>query len=248
MKKIRFINSNALKYIAALTMLIDHVGYILFPRILVLRIIGRISFPLFAFMIAEGCRHTRNRLKYLLSVATLALVCQIGMFAALRSLEMGAPVTFTFSIIMIWAMQNVKATVFTKCKIIKKLFSAAMFIGTVGITFIANYFLDIDYGFFGCLLPVFAALPHKPKSDGYPSGWDKVDTLPLCVFTFAVGLVMMCCFSNVLQWWCLLAIVPLLLYSGKKGKRNTKYFFYIFYPAHLTLLYVFLFILIKLNT
>ena len=248
MKSIRFINSNALKYIAALTMLIDHVGYILFPRVVILRIIGRISFPLFAFMIAKGCRHTRNRLKYLISVATLALVCQIGMFAAFRSLDMGAPVTFTFSIMMIWAMQSMKATFFSKCRIIKKLFSAALFIGTVGVTFVANYFLDIDYGFFGCLLPVFAALPHKPKCDEYPSGWDKVDKLPVCVLTFTVGLTMLCYFSNTLQWWSLLAIIFLLFYSGKKGKRNTKYFFYIFYPAHLALLYGLLFLLIKLNT
>ena len=248
MKKIRFINSNSLKFIAALSMLIDHIGYILFPRVTVLRIIGRIAFPLFAFMIAEGCRYTRNRLKYLVSVATLAVLCQVGMFVALGSLDMGAPVTFTFSIIMVYALQNMKSKFFSECSMAKKLLSTAMFIGSVGLAFAANRILGVDYGFFGCLLPVFASLPHKPRCEGYPDGWDKIDRLPVCILTFSVGLAMLCYISNILQWWSLLAIPILLLYSGKKGKWNTKYFFYIFYPAHLALLYGILYILVKLYT
>ena len=57
------LSGNALKIIGAITMLIDHMGVVLFPGIAILRIIGRISFPIFAFMIAEGCRYTKNKLK-----------------------------------------------------------------------------------------------------------------------------------------------------------------------------------------
>lgn len=53
-QNIRILNGNMLKIIAAITMTIDHIGAILFPHILILRIIGRIAFPIFAFMIAEG--------------------------------------------------------------------------------------------------------------------------------------------------------------------------------------------------
>ena len=70
-----FLNGNALKYIAALTMLIDHAGLLLFPRNILFRIIGRLAFPIFAFMIAEGCRYTRNKLKYFLSVFILGFAC-----------------------------------------------------------------------------------------------------------------------------------------------------------------------------
>ena len=56
MSKIRFLSNNALKIIAALAMLADHAGYLLFPDVTVLRIIGRLAFPIFAFTIAEWSR------------------------------------------------------------------------------------------------------------------------------------------------------------------------------------------------
>ena len=55
------LTNNQLKLIAMLSMLIDHVGMLLFPGVRVLRIIGRLAFPIFAYMIAEGCAHTRSR-------------------------------------------------------------------------------------------------------------------------------------------------------------------------------------------
>ena len=59
----KFLTGNALKILAALFMTIDHIGVMLFPRVLVLRIIGRLALPIFAFMIAEGCKYTRNKKK-----------------------------------------------------------------------------------------------------------------------------------------------------------------------------------------
>ena len=64
-QKMQFgLNGNTLKIIAAITMLIDHTGFLLFPQSVVLRVIGRLAYPIYAFMIAEGCRHTRNKLRY----------------------------------------------------------------------------------------------------------------------------------------------------------------------------------------
>ena len=63
-----FISGNALKFLAAAAMLVDHIGLILFPKIFVLRAIGRLAFPLFAYMIAEGCRYTRHKARYLLLI------------------------------------------------------------------------------------------------------------------------------------------------------------------------------------
>ena len=75
MQKIRCLNSNAIKFIAAIAMVIDHVGYMFFDD-LIWRIIGRIAMPLFAFAIAEGCHYTKNRLRYFLSVFLLGAMCQ----------------------------------------------------------------------------------------------------------------------------------------------------------------------------
>ena len=64
MEKQGVLNGNHLKLIAAFTMLLDHVGILLFPQIRLLRILGRLAYPIFAFMIAEGCRYTKNKLRY----------------------------------------------------------------------------------------------------------------------------------------------------------------------------------------
>ena len=60
------LTGNHLKLIAAFAMLLDHVGILLFPQIRLLRILGRLAYPIFAFMIAEGCRYTKNKLRYFL--------------------------------------------------------------------------------------------------------------------------------------------------------------------------------------
>ena len=60
LKKLRILNSNSLKLLAAVFMFIDHLGLIFYPDLLWLRMLGRLSMPLFAFAIAEGCRYTRS--------------------------------------------------------------------------------------------------------------------------------------------------------------------------------------------
>ena len=64
--RICVLSGNMLKIIAAVSMFIDHMGAVLFPGVMIFRILGRIAFPIFAFMIAEGCRYTKNRIKYFL--------------------------------------------------------------------------------------------------------------------------------------------------------------------------------------
>ncbi len=61
---------------AALTMLVDHIGLIFFPDRIWLRAVGRLSFPLFAFGIAEGVAHTRSFPRYLGRILLAALVSQ----------------------------------------------------------------------------------------------------------------------------------------------------------------------------
>ena len=73
----KFLTGNALKLLAALFMTIDHIGVVLFPRVLILRIIGRLALPIFAYMIAEGCKYTRNKKKYFGMIFILATLCQI---------------------------------------------------------------------------------------------------------------------------------------------------------------------------
>ena len=71
------LTGNQLKILAMIAMTCDHVGLQLFPQWTFLRIIGRLALPIYAYMIAEGCRYTRDRRKYLLRMVSLAALCQI---------------------------------------------------------------------------------------------------------------------------------------------------------------------------
>ena len=97
---------NQLKILALVTMTIDHVGVVLLPQYLVLRIIGRLTYPIFAYMIAEGCFYTHSKRRYLGGIFALGVACQLGFFIAMGSLEQSILTTFVFAIITIYALQS----------------------------------------------------------------------------------------------------------------------------------------------
>ena len=69
--------SFVLKIIALISMLSDHLGYIIFGRFSFMNCIGRLAFPIFAFSITEGFNHTKNLKKYLYRLSIFAIVSQI---------------------------------------------------------------------------------------------------------------------------------------------------------------------------
>lgn len=233
-KKFGILNGNILKFIAALSMLIDHIGVIFFPRLQILRIIGRLALPIFAFMIAQGCKYTKNKLRYFFSVFTLAFACQTVYFLYNGDTYMNVLITFSLSIIIIYALQNFKNTLFRAESQAKKVSAALLLILSVVAVFILNIFFEIDYGFPGCMLAVFASMMQMPENA--PEKLKKLDCLPIHVGLMALGLIALAIASGKSQPFSLLAIPLLLLYSGKRGKMKTKYFFYIFYPSHLAVL------------
>ena len=108
MKKEGILSSNQLKVIALIAMTLDHLGVQIFCDVLILRIIGRIAFPVFAYMISEGCRFTKNRRKYLLGIFLVAFLCQMVYFIFLKSLYQCIFVTFTLAIIGIYIIDYAK--------------------------------------------------------------------------------------------------------------------------------------------
>ncbi len=240
--KLRFLNGNALKLIACISMLIDHMGLILFPEYSIFRILGRIAFPLFAFMIAEGCRYTKNKLKHFLMIFGLGILCQLVYIVSdYRSgiSYMNVLITFSFSIGVIYALQLLKAQIFSKkARALPIIGAAVLFVGAVVSTYAFNAVIELDYGFTGAMLPVFAsAFMFDPKSEHIVK--KKLDKNIIHVICLAVGLVFLFIESiNPLKYYAVIALIPLLFYSGRRGKLNTKYFFYIFYPLHIGVLYI----------
>ena len=210
------LTSNQLKLLAMLTMTLDHIGVQMFPGALWLRIVGRLAFPIYAYMIAEGCAHTRNRRKYLLQMAGLALLCQLVYFFAMGSLFQCILVTFTLSILLIYA-----------CDTGSRPLTALALLGMAFVTVALPRLLPgtdfaIDYGFFGVLVPVAAYLgkTHREK----------------LLFT-ASALVALAWSVGGIQWYSLAALLPLALYGGQRGKRRMKWLFYLYYPLHLAAIY-----------
>ena len=213
-----FLSGNALKLLAALFMTIDHVGVLLLPHVIVLRILGRLALPIFAFMIAEGCRYTRNRLRYFGSVFALGVLCQIVYYLADRSLYFSILITFSLSIATIYALQDWKEQKTTR--------SALVFFGAVAGVYALNRVFAIDYGFWGCMLPVFAAAFQKTAWD---RPWVNLGMLGLGLLVLAADL-------GQIQYYALPALPLLACYNGRRGRWKLKYFFYLFYPIHLVLL------------
>lgn len=217
------LSNNQLKGIALVSMTLDHIGAYLLPQVVWLRIVGRLAFPVFAFMIAEGCSHTRNMGKYFATMGLFALVCQIVDFLATGSLYQSILVTFSLSIGLIWLLQQVRAKG-------RLLWSALALIGIVGVYFLCQILpgllpgtdFSVDYGFIGVLVPLVVYLG-KDKNQ-------RLLYLLLALTMLSTGLVK-------LQWYCLLAVPLLWLYNGQRGKWNLKWLFYIYYPAHLVAIY-----------
>lgn len=231
-----FLSGNALKIIAAICMLCDHVGMFFFPKITVMRIIGRLAFPIFAFMIAEGAAHTKNKLRYLSTVALIAVALQTIYFLYEKRLTMCVFVTFTFALILIFLFDLFKNALFDReIKSYQVILYGTAFIIALTAIAIFNNFFFVEYGFWGCVTPLLASLFRAPKQNS-PRWLTLCDRLPVHVIMCGVGLLAVALTRSQIQFWALFAIPLLLLYSGKRGRLKLKYFFYVFYPAHLGLL------------
>lgn len=217
------LSGNFLKIIALITMTMDHAGLMLFPQCAWLRILGRLAFPLYAYMIAEGCRYTKNMARYFGSVAFVGVVCQLVYWFAMGSLYMCIMVTFSLSIALIALVKEVTQ----RGGILRHL---ALTAAVAGVFFLCHGLpallpdtdFSIDYGFIGVMIPVLIYL-----------GTNAVSRLVLA----GIGLAMLAATLGGIQWYGLLALPLLALYSGRRGKGKLKWLFYLYYPVHLVILY-----------
>lgn len=218
------LNNNRLKLIAMLTMLLDHAGRQLFPEADILTIIGRIAFPVFSYMIAEGCTYTKNKKKYLLIIAGMALGCQCVYFFTSGSLYMNVLITFVLSILCIYTGDFFRKNKnLTSAMLTAFMFFAVFFLCIILPRLVPETDFTIDYGFFGVFLPVGVYFAPKKKHK----------LIVTSVFLTLIALSM-----NPEQWFAFLALPLLMLYNGERGKMRLKYLFYIFYPAHLAVIYL----------
>ena len=207
-------SSFQLKIIAITTMLIDHIGSVIFPEYLMFRIIGRLSFPLFAFLITEGYRHTSNFNKYLIRLSIFALVSQYPFWLAF-GFDAGLNIFFTLSIGLL-AIYS-----YEKYKNILLVFFLAVFADLIG----------VDYGFFGIFLIYMIHI----FRDNFKSMLLYISGLYFFFFII-IGLVTPeSSIFYYIQIFALISFLFIKVYNGSQGPK-LKYFFYLFYPVHLLIL------------
>ncbi len=203
----------SLKLIAVVAMLIDHSGKILFSNNMNMRMIGRLAFPIYAFMLVEGFHKTRNPKKYLLRLLAFSLISEIPFDLALHDGILFYPdaqnVFFTLSI------------------------GLAMLIGLK--QFRNSFYLSFVTVFAAC---AYAEFMH---SDYSYRGILVILMFELCRDSALFrNLSVMAIFMKIAYWfngYASIALIPISFYNGKKGP-SWKYFFYSFYPLHLLILYL----------
>ena len=204
------LNSLQLKCIAVITMIIDHTGAVLFPGELMFRYIGRISFPIFCFLLTEGFFHTKDVRKYMLRLGIFAVVSEIPYDLAFR----GTVLEFEH--------QNVFFTLFMGVVMMYALEKSGEWQVKAVEVFLAMWAADLlcsDYRFKGILLIAVYYFFRERRwiKHGAGAAWNLL--------------------WGQIQMYGALATVPLAFYNGEKGP-SMKYFFYLFYPVHLLALYV----------
>ena len=205
--KSRFsLTGNQLKILAMITMTCDHVGLQLLPQWKFLRIVGRLALPIYAYMIAEGCLHTRNRRSYLLRLVSMAAVCQLVYYFAMGSLYMCILVTFSLSICLIYALDYARKQPTWKAALLcQSVVALVCYLCIILPRQLPGF--EVDYGIFGVLLPVFVFFgPYKP-------------------LFLSAGLFLLAYPIGGYQWWSFAAVPFLMLYNGQRGKHNISALF-----------------------
>ena len=228
MQRVQFLNGFHLKLIAICTMFIDHMGYALFPGVMWLRCIGRVAFPIFCFLIAEGCVHTHDRKKYALRLLVFALLSEIP-FNLMNSGMIWDP----YDQNVLWTLLAGALVCWLADWALKKR-AVSAFVLTGAVMLAAYWLLEIgntDYGGWGMLL--VAAL-YCARRCPYPQIAKMIAQAIGLVF-FSIGVM-----GGVLsiELWSLVALVPIWLYNGQRGFSNkaVQYGFYAFYPIHILIL------------
>jgi len=242
MKKLS-VSQEGLKLIATVTMLIDHIGAVLVYSFYLsawntgdyalsnqmarlyepLRIIGRIAFPIYCFLLVEGFHRTRNIKKYCIRLVIGMLLSEI-------------PFDLCFSGYIDWTESSVMVTLLLGCLMMVGMDSFPGFWKLLAIPpfYGIAEFLGTDYGGNGILLIAMLALTWGLPREKL---WRTLGFV-VCLW-FGPG-VQIGTMDIPMELFGLIALIPMFLYDGKKLTRSkwVQWAFYLFYPAHLLILWL----------
>ena len=193
--------------VAALTMLIDHIGAVFFPAVIGFRAIGRLSFPLFAFGIAQGVAYTSNFRKYFIRILIAAVISQpiyMNLFG-LTQLNPLFMLAWGAAALHFWRKEKT---------------------GLAGVLLIGSYFINMSYGWYGVWTIFFFGFYAVKESLCF---YGQVVLNVLYGLTTGAWVQILSLFSFMFLdgKWRIQAL----------AKKLPRYFFYVLYPLHLFLLW-----------
>lgn len=226
--KVGFLSTNLLKIIAMTAMVSDHASIIFIGhQATIWRTIGRIAFPIFAFLIVQGAIHTKNRLKYLLRLAVFAVISEVPFDIVFNgtyfeTTSQNVYFTLVLGLLSIYLYDFLNS---------HRLGILGLF--TTAICTLGSCYIHSDYSFGGVititLMFVFSSASSSVKYVGYMIS----AFMTAFYYSYSSGLGF---YES--QIPAMLAVLPISLYSGRHGKKINKYIFYAFYPAHILILYL----------
>ncbi|MCX7748066.1 MAG: conjugal transfer protein TraX [Clostridia bacterium] len=238
-----FVSSFVLKCIAIISMTIDHIGVLLIPpdSSVPFRSIGRLAFPIFCFLITEGYQYTKNIQKYLIRLLIFALLSEIivdKIFFSSYFYIQSQNIFFTLFIGLLtmigmdycqYFSDKIKEKIISNSPIGKFFNLTLEFILRVIVLIIAiltTLIIKPEFSLLGlAMILAFYLFKNKP--------------VLIIVSTILINIL----YFEWVQLFACLALVPILLYNGKEG-RKLKYFFYTYYPIHLILIFLISFVIV----
>ncbi len=201
-----------LKMIALITMTIDHLGVFIFPGMIEFRIIGRLSFILYAFLLTEGFINTSNRYRYINRLTKMAIISQLGML--IPGVVYPGNIFFTLTI-------GLYGLILLEEKAIIKYV----------LLLVISYFLPIDYSSYGvALIGLFYVI--KVYKLNY--------LVQIILFTLLNYYAITNLNFSTITYYSTISLVLTWFYSGKRGYNSPLMttIFYWYYPIHFALLYL----------
>ncbi len=219
-------------------MLCDHLWATVVPGQEWLTCIGRIAFPIFAFMIAEGCYHTKNFNKYLKRMIIFGIISEIpfnmlGFSSIIFPFHQNVMWTFVFALLCIKSVEKVN-------KKHKGALALAVSATVVLLFMLAATIAMTDYGAWGM---VTVLLFYYCRGTDIKCKIAQLIGIYLINFCFIKGLVYPFDLFGISyefprQGFAIFSLIPIWLYNGKEGPKNKaiQYFNYAFYPLHMFIL------------
>ena len=221
--KQRGMSQEGLKILACVTMLIDHIGAVLFPQYFFLRMIGRIAFPIYCFLLVEGAHYTKNPAKYALRLGIGVLLAEL-------------PFDLAFSRGWSWGYQSVMVTLllgFLMLLCMEKTGNILLKILIVVPFAALAEVCRTDYGASGVILiAAFALTRTAPK-------WLQAVVVLVVLGLVPSAMIRIGVVRFSVELLGILAMVPIFCYSGRKlsSSRALQWAFYLFYPVHLAVIW-----------